>query len=161
VEFLSQVDEVRNAPEVSLKDREKALILYRRFQEIDPDTNCIYPGYADGTLLINDYLPPGGYDPRIRPWYLATSKPIHKPPVVFLMPKQKAESGWFPSAKPSSMTAVKSAEWFLWKPFWKRFPKYYSKPLEITSLPTVMGQGMTAQYSFITGNFFGVSLSRK
>jgi diguanylate cyclase (GGDEF)-like protein len=71
VEFLSEVDEIRNAPNATPKEREKALALYRRFQEIDPDINYIYSGYADGTLLINNYIPPEGYDPRIRPWYLA------------------------------------------------------------------------------------------
>jgi len=90
IEFLSEVDEVRNAPQGNL-EREKALALYRRFQEIDPDINYIYSGYADGTLLINDYTPPEGYDPRVRPWYLAALE--SHPEVSGGIPYREIKSG--------------------------------------------------------------------
>lgn len=74
VEFLSSVYEVRNAPRLDAEGRAKALELYRRFQEIDPEIHYVYSGYTDTSLLINDYTPPEGYDPRVRPWYQAALK---------------------------------------------------------------------------------------
>ncbi|MGC8777470.1 MAG: hypothetical protein ACP5Q4_02175 [Candidatus Caldatribacteriaceae bacterium] len=60
VQFLSDIDEVRNAPKLDAEGRQRALKLYRRFQEIDPDIRYVYSGYTDGSLLINDYVPPRG-----------------------------------------------------------------------------------------------------
>ena len=48
---------------------------YFRFVEIsNPNVKYCYAGYADGELLINDYVAPEGYDPRTRPWYVAAVK---------------------------------------------------------------------------------------
>ncbi len=48
---------------------------YFRFVEIsNPNVKYCYAGYAGGELLINDYVLPEGYDPRIRPWYDAAVK---------------------------------------------------------------------------------------
>ena len=45
---------------------------YFRFVEIsNPNVKYTYAGYVGGELLINDYVPPEGYDPRVRPWYVA------------------------------------------------------------------------------------------
>ena len=40
----------------------------------DPDINYIYSAYKNGFLLINDYTPPEGFDPTVRPWYKAALK---------------------------------------------------------------------------------------
>ncbi|QIK37799.1 hypothetical protein GWK36_07155 [Caldichromatium japonicum] len=42
-----------------------------RSQKHNPNIYYIYSGYIDGILHINDYEPPPGYDPRVRPWYRA------------------------------------------------------------------------------------------
>lgn len=45
---------------------------YFRFVEIsNPNVKYCFAGYENGELLINDYVPPTGYDPRTRPWYAA------------------------------------------------------------------------------------------
>ena len=71
VEFLSEIHEIRNAPTIGTTERERVLALYRRLKENDPDINYVYSGYIDGSLLINNYAPPEGYDSRTRPWYRA------------------------------------------------------------------------------------------
>jgi len=71
VEVLSHLREIRLAPFVSEEDRARALYLYRLVKEADEDVNYIYSGYETGLLLINDYVPPEGYDPTVRPWYVA------------------------------------------------------------------------------------------
>ena len=41
---------------------------YFRFVEIsNPNVKYCFAGYENGELLINDYVPPTGYDPRTRP----------------------------------------------------------------------------------------------
>lgn len=48
---------------------------YFRFVEIsNPNVKYCFAGYAGGELLINDYAPPEGFDPRTRPWYAAAVK---------------------------------------------------------------------------------------
>ena len=74
VQFLALKPEVIYAVEDPLSQKEPALSLYDIFNNSLPNINYIYSGYEDGTLLINDYSPPKGYDPRIRPWYLAALK---------------------------------------------------------------------------------------
>lgn len=51
--------------------RERMLELFRTFQSVNPNIYFIYAAYTDGQLLINNYEPPEGYDPRVRPWYRA------------------------------------------------------------------------------------------
>ncbi len=74
VQFLAQKPEVIYAVEDPLLQKEKALSLFEILKNSLPNINYIYSGYEDGTLLINDYSPPKGYDPRKRPWYLAALK---------------------------------------------------------------------------------------
>lgn len=77
VEILSRIPEVRYAPYLSDEERQKVLEIYRIFQNADRDIYYLYSGYENGFLLINDYEPAEGYDPRVRPWYRAAleSKP--------------------------------------------------------------------------------------
>ncbi|MDZ7832401.1 MAG: sensor domain-containing diguanylate cyclase [Desulfobacterales bacterium] len=74
VQFLARKPEVIYAVEDPLSHKEKALSLFETLKKFLPNINYIYSGYEDGTLLINDYTPPKGYDPRKRPWYLAALK---------------------------------------------------------------------------------------
>ncbi|WP_084043352.1 sensor domain-containing diguanylate cyclase [Lebetimonas sp. JS138] len=74
VEYLSRLKEVRFAPFLSKKERKKALYAFKLFQEIDKNINYVYSGYKNKMLLINNYTPPPGFDPTIRPWYRAAIK---------------------------------------------------------------------------------------
>ena len=69
VQFLATNKKIQNAPSLGADDHQDILNLYKSLEIADPDINYIYSGYKDGSLLINNYTPPEGYDPVIRPWY--------------------------------------------------------------------------------------------
>lgn len=69
VEFLSTNNKIKNAPSLGESGRQEILSLYKSLEEADPDINYIYSAYTDGSLLINNYTPPVGYNPVLRPWY--------------------------------------------------------------------------------------------
>jgi len=77
IEFLSNIAEVRYAAYLGEEERSKVLQLYKLIQEADKDVNYLYSGYENGFLLINDYEPAEGFNPTVRPWYIAAveSKP--------------------------------------------------------------------------------------
>ncbi len=45
--------------------------IHRLIMENSSNITYIYSGYADGSLYINDYPIPQGYDATVRPWYTA------------------------------------------------------------------------------------------
>ncbi len=47
---------------------------YMAITKTNPNLKYCYSAYEDGTLVINDYMPPNGYDPTNRPWYLSAIK---------------------------------------------------------------------------------------
>lgn len=51
--------------------RQEILSMYHILQNTIPNIHFIYSGYKDGSLLINNYTPPEGYDAVQRPWYQA------------------------------------------------------------------------------------------
>ena len=69
--LLSEIKEVREAPYLGTKAQNKVLKLYSSVEKIDPAINYVYSGYRNGLLLINNYEPPKGFDPTVRPWYKA------------------------------------------------------------------------------------------
>lgn len=71
IEALSENIDIRDAMLEDYQTKERALALFHSFYEANPNILYIYSGYEDGVLLINDYTPPQGFDPRKRPWYLA------------------------------------------------------------------------------------------
>jgi len=71
IELLSNDKRVINAESLGVDTRGDVLAIYRKLKEIDPDISYVYSGYENGALVINDYTPPPGYDPRVRPWYKA------------------------------------------------------------------------------------------
>lgn len=96
VQFLAQKSEVIYAVQEPLSQKEKALSLFETLKNSLLNINYIYSGYEDGTLLINDYSPPKGYDPRKRPWYLAAIKTA--PDISGGIPYQEAKtSEWLVS----------------------------------------------------------------
>lgn len=53
------------------ESRERARTYFRFVEISNPNVKYCFAGYAGGELLINDYVPPKGFDPRTRPWYAA------------------------------------------------------------------------------------------
>jgi diguanylate cyclase (GGDEF)-like protein len=51
--------------------RQAILNMYTFLQNTIPNINFVYSGYEDGSLLINNYTPPKGFDSVQRPWYQA------------------------------------------------------------------------------------------
>ncbi len=69
VQFLATNKKIKNAPSLGEEDHKDILNLYKSLEIADPDINYIYSGYKNGSLLINNYTPPEGYNPVVRPWY--------------------------------------------------------------------------------------------
>jgi len=90
IQFLARKPEVICADEDSFSRKEKALSLFKNFKNSVPNIKYIYSGYEEGTLLIDNYTPPQGYDPKNRPWYLAALKTA--PDISGGIPYQEAKS---------------------------------------------------------------------
>lgn len=71
VQYLATKDVLRRLMDTDYRDESQALELFRVLQDANPNIHFIFAAYEDGRLVINDYLPPPGFDPRIRPWYEA------------------------------------------------------------------------------------------
>ncbi|MFN2343329.1 MAG: cache domain-containing protein, partial [Desulfonatronovibrio sp.] len=74
VEILSSVPEIANLSTADGPGTETALQIYARASATNEDIGFIYSGYPDGSLLINDYIPPEGYNATERPWYTSALK---------------------------------------------------------------------------------------
>lgn len=96
VDVLSSIPEVRYAPYLTDEERRKVLEIYRIFQEADRDIYYLYSGYENGLLLINDYEPAEGYDPRVRPWYRAALESRPRPTGGIPTGSSKQKSFCFP-----------------------------------------------------------------
>ncbi len=90
VEFLSQIEMVKNIPYLGKHGHKEVLKLYKSLEKIDSDINYIYSGYQNGFLLINDYTPPPNYNPLNRPWYKAALK--SKPNISRGVPYQEIKT---------------------------------------------------------------------
>ncbi|EHQ52449.1 hypothetical protein ECTPHS_07142 [Ectothiorhodospira sp. PHS-1] len=71
VQYLAAEDFVREAMDTDYRDESRLLELFRVLQDANPTIHFIFAAYEDGRLVINDYVPPPGFDPRVRPWYEA------------------------------------------------------------------------------------------
>ncbi|HOJ50369.1 MAG TPA: diguanylate cyclase [Spirochaetota bacterium] len=70
VGVLSENPKLKKGINITLLEREEILELYRVIKMIIPNINYVYSGYKENkSLLINDYIPPSGFDPTVRPWY--------------------------------------------------------------------------------------------
>lgn len=65
--------------------------LYGAVQSMVPNINFVYSGYRDGSLLINDYEAPPGYNAVERPWYRAAV--ASAPAISGGIPYQDIKSG--------------------------------------------------------------------
>ena len=71
VQFLATNKKIQNAPSLGFGSSQDILNLYKSLEIADSDVNYIYSGYKNGSLLINNYIPPEGFNPVVRPWYKA------------------------------------------------------------------------------------------
>ncbi|WP_456322135.1 cache domain-containing protein [Hydrogenimonas sp.] len=71
VQFLATNKKIQNTPSLGPDAHQDILNLYKTLENIDTDINYIYSGYRNGYLLINNYIPPVGFNPVVRPWYQA------------------------------------------------------------------------------------------
>jgi cache domain-containing protein len=71
INILAANKEIQDAPWLDSSARQRVLDLYKSFSEANLNITYIYSGYKNGKLLINNYLPPEGYDATVRPWYQA------------------------------------------------------------------------------------------
>lgn len=69
VQFLATNKKIQNAPSLGSDGHQDILNLYKSLEIADSDINYIYSGYKNGSLLINNYTPPEGFNPVVRPWY--------------------------------------------------------------------------------------------
>ncbi len=68
--------------------KQRTLATYLDYSTVYSDIAYIYSGYETGMLVINDYVPPPGYDPTDRPWYIAALE--KKPQVSAGLPYREA-----------------------------------------------------------------------
>ncbi len=90
INFLSERSSVRFAYKQDSKKVQEALKMYRSLQSFNRHITYIYSGYKDGSLLINNYIPPKGFNCVIRPWYKTAMKT--KPDASVGEPYQEAKS---------------------------------------------------------------------
>lgn len=83
VEILSNLEKVKYK-------KDKAIAYFKLLRRINPIVKYIYAGYEDGSLLIDNYIPPKGFDSRVRPWYQAAMKAF--PEVSTCMPYQEIKT---------------------------------------------------------------------
>ncbi len=88
INFLSDRSSVRFAYKQDSKKVQEALKMYRSLQSFNRHITYIYSGYKDGSLLINNYIPPKGFNCVIRPWYKTAMK--SKPDASVGEPYQEA-----------------------------------------------------------------------
>lgn len=68
IRILASDSHVKNL--FSNKDNKKYVLnLLLNFENSDRDINYIYIGHPDGSLVINNYEPPDGFNSTVRPWY--------------------------------------------------------------------------------------------
>ncbi len=88
IEALAKNTDIVKAGSGDEISRERALAIYRDFYKANENIAYIYSGYEDGSLLINDYTPPPGFDSTKRPWYIAAMK--NRPEQSVGLPYQEA-----------------------------------------------------------------------
>ena len=71
IEALARNHNIINAFTGQEEDTGRALAIYQDFFAANQNITYIYSGYENGMLLINDYIPPAGFDSTNRPWYIA------------------------------------------------------------------------------------------
>ena len=71
IKVLEENKEIREAMALGEEARQRILDGYRSIRQANKNISFIYSGYENGLMLINNYTPPAGFDPAIRPWYRA------------------------------------------------------------------------------------------
>ncbi len=71
IKILAGDPDLANVPWGGIEHKKRILHTFQEFQSANTNIYYIYAGYIDGSLLINNYEPPPGYDVTGRPWYRA------------------------------------------------------------------------------------------
>ncbi len=71
VEVFAANSDIHNAVHGDPAVIDRVLAQYDSLAGANKNIRYIYSGYADGSLLINDYVQPEGFDSALRPWYTA------------------------------------------------------------------------------------------
>lgn len=90
IEILSTDLSVQTFPRIDSPSQDRVLQLYRNYTDVNANITYIYSGYETGELIINDYIPPEDYDPRVRPWYVSAM--TRKPDLSTGIPYREAKS---------------------------------------------------------------------
>lgn len=70
IEFLASDERVQNAPYLAQSEQKELLSLYKSLSSNSKYVSYIYSAYENKEIFLPDYIPPVGYDPTLRPWYL-------------------------------------------------------------------------------------------
>ena len=90
IEILSEDVGVQNLPWLDHAGRERVIKLFETYTKANNNITYIFSGYENKELLINNYIPPHGYDPTLRPWYQAAM--AVKPKISTGLPYQDINS---------------------------------------------------------------------
>ena len=73
INVLSQNPDIINSGEGNIQAQKRALAIFNAFSNTNKNIGYIYAGFSDGSLLINDYTPPPGFNSTKRPWYISAT----------------------------------------------------------------------------------------
>ncbi|MBN1411411.1 MAG: diguanylate cyclase [Spirochaetales bacterium] len=90
IKALAANKDIQNAPSIDHDGIKRVLALYKSFSEANKNISYIYSGYENGQLVINDYTPPEGYHPVVRPWYQSALEA--KPAIYIGLPYQEIKT---------------------------------------------------------------------
>lgn len=94
LEFLSVDKRVQDASRLPIEEQQKLLSLYKMLSTTSKSVSYVYSAYENGLMLLPDYTPPAGYDPRKRPWYRTIK--AHQPYLSTGLPYLNIEAKqWF------------------------------------------------------------------
>lgn len=90
ITMLDENKDIRDAMVLGEEARQRILDGYRSILKANKNITFIYSGYENGLMLINDYMPPAGFDPTTRPWYQAAM--ATKPETSIGLPYQEIKT---------------------------------------------------------------------
>jgi serine phosphatase RsbU (regulator of sigma subunit) len=90
ITVLNENREIRDAMTLNKDAHRRILEGFHNITRANKNITYIYSAYKNGLMLINDWTPPAGFDPTIRPWYQAAM--ATRPETSFGIPYQEIVS---------------------------------------------------------------------